>query len=103
MPMTGKKIAWTILAVAACLLVGLFLSLRAHRLRLISDAQSIPIEGAVIERAVDAQNQLPIAGVAIAATDGISSASTQSDAAGYFKLVLKKRVLSDRPVMVTFR
>jgi hypothetical protein len=100
--MTGKKIAWTILAVASCLLIGLFLSLRAHRLRLISDAQLIPIEGAVIQRAVDAQNQVPIAGVAITATDGISSASTQSDAAGYFKLVLKKRVLSDRPVVVTF-
>jgi len=101
--MTGKKIAWTIVAVAACLVVGLLLSLRAHRLRLISDAQSIPIEGAVIQHAADAQNQLPIAGVAIAATDGVAGASTESDAAGYFKMVLKKRVLSDRPVIVTFR
>jgi hypothetical protein len=103
MAMTGKKIAWTILAVASCLVIGLVLSLRAHRLRLISDAQLIPIEGAVIQRDADAQNELPIAEVAVTASDGLTSASTQSDPAGYFKLVLKKRVLSERPVAVTFR
>jgi hypothetical protein len=99
--MTGKKIAWTIAVAVAAILVGL-LVLRAHRLRLVSEAQLIPIEGAVIQSDPDVQNQLPIAGVAITASDGVKSATTQSDAAGYFKLVLKKGVLSDRPVTVTF-
>jgi hypothetical protein len=33
----------------------------------------------------------------------MNNATTRSDAAGYFKLVLKKRVLSDRPVSVMLR
>jgi hypothetical protein len=101
--MTGKKIAWTIIAIAAGVAIVLLLLLRAHRLRSITEAQSIPIEGAVIQRDADAKKELPIAGVQITASDGVKSATAQSDAAGYFKLVLQKGVLSDRPVTVTFR
>ncbi len=101
--MTGKKIAWAIIAVAAGVVIGVLLLMRAHRLRTITEARTIPIEGAVIRRDADANKELPIAGVAITASDGVRSATTESDAAGYFKLVLQKTVLSDRPVTVAFR
>jgi hypothetical protein len=102
--MTEKKIAWTIIAVVAGLVIMVLLLLRAHRLRSsIAERESIPIEGAVIQRDADANKELPIAGVVITASDGVKSATTQSDAAGYFKLVLQKGVLSDRPVTVAFR
>ncbi len=100
--MTGKKIVWTCIAVAAAV-IGLVLLLRAVRPRSIPALQSIPIEGAVIERNADTKNELPIAGVAITASDGVTNATTQSDSSGHFKLVLQKVVLSERPVIVTFR
>jgi hypothetical protein len=102
--MTRKKIIWTIIAVLAVVAaVVLVLLLRAHRLRSIAERQSIPIEGAVIQRDGDPNKELPIASVAITASDGVKSAMAQSDASGYFKLVLKKGVLSERPVTVSFR
>src|SRR6202453_1401146 len=101
--MTGKRIAWAIVAVAVCVVIVVFLLMRAHRLRAITEAQSVPIEGAVIRRDADADVELPIAGVAITASDGVRTATTESDAAGYFNLVLQKTVLSDRPVTVSFR
>jgi hypothetical protein len=101
--MTGKRITWTIILVAAGVTIGVLLLLRAHRLRSIADHELIPIEGAAIQRDADAKKELPIAGVVITASDGVKSASTESDAAGYFHLVLRKGVLSDRPVAVTFR
>jgi hypothetical protein len=100
--MTVKKVVWTIIAVAAVLVLGLWLSLRAHRLRVVSERLSVPIEGAVIQRDPDTKKELPIADVVITASDGVRSAATRSDAAGYFKLVLHKRVLSDLPIKVTF-
>ena len=99
--MTGKKIAWVAIAVVA--VVTTLLLLRAHRLKLISMRQSIAIEGAVIESDADANKELPIADVAITASDGVTSAVTRSEASGYFKLVLHKGVLSGRPVTVSFR
>jgi hypothetical protein len=100
--MTRKRIAWMIAAIAAAVVLSLFL--RAHRLRTIAvEAQSIPIEGAVIRRDADANKELPIFGVSITASDSVKTATTQSDPAGYFKLVLQKGVLSDRPVTVAFR
>jgi hypothetical protein len=101
--MTGKKIAWAIVAVAAGVAIAVLLLMRAHRLRTISEARAIPIEGAVIRRDADANKELPIAGVNITASDGVRTATAESDAAGYFHLILQKTVLSDRPVTVAFR
>jgi hypothetical protein len=103
MSMTGKRITLLVMVVAACVGVGVFFLLRAHRLRLISEALRIPIEGAVIKRDADAQNQLPIGGVVITASDGTKTATTESEASGYFGLVLQKGVLSEKPITVTFR
>src|ERR1700761_9546157 len=98
--MTGKKSAWATIALRAGGGIGVLLLGGAARLRTITEAQTIPIEGAVIRRDTDPNKELPIAGVAITASDGVRSATTESDAAGYFKLVLQKTVLSDRPVTV---
>ena len=99
--MTAKKVVWTIIAVAA--VVVIMLLLRAQRLRSIHVRQSIPIEGAVIQRDADTKKQVPIADVVITASNGVTSATTRSEASGYFKLVLQKTVLSETPVTVTFR
>jgi hypothetical protein len=101
--MTKKKLVWTIIAAAAAVVIGLLWFLHAHRSRLISEQLTVPIEGAVIQRETDSNKQLPIADVIVTASDGVRSAATRSDAAGYFKLVLHKRVLSDLPIRVTFR
>src|ERR1700730_10501 len=101
--MTRKKVIWTMIAVVAAAVIGLLLFQRAQRLRLVQERLSVPIEGAVIQRDVDSKKELPIADVVITASDGVRSAATRSDAAGYFKLVLHKRVLSDLPIKVTFR
>jgi hypothetical protein len=100
--MTEKKAVWTGIALAIAVAIMFFL-LRANRLRSISERQSISIEGAVIQRDADTNKQLPIAGVVITASDGVATATTQSDASGYFKLVVRKRVLSHEPVLVSFR
>jgi hypothetical protein len=99
--MTGKKIAWAMIAVTAAVVVALLV--RAHWLRSVPVHRSITIEGAVIQRDADINKELPIAGVAITASDGARSATTQSEASGYFKLVLQKGVLSGKPVIVSFR
>jgi hypothetical protein len=99
--MTGKKIVWAMIAVAAAVVISLFL--RAHWFRSIPALRSITIEGAVTQRDADTKKELPIAGVAITASDGVKSATTQSDASGYFKLVVQKAVLSEKPVVVSFR
>jgi hypothetical protein len=100
--MTEKKLIWTTVVISAAALTGLFFFLRAHHLREISDRLSVPIEGAVVQRESDPNKQLPISDVNITASDGARSASTQSDASGYFKLVLTKRVLSEQPITVKF-
>lgn len=100
--MTAKKIVWTIVAVAAAVSVALLMLHHVHRLRTIAERQLVPIEGAVVQRDPDPNKRLPIAGVAITASDGVTSAGAQSDASGYFYLVLRKRVLSDRMVQLTF-
>jgi hypothetical protein len=98
--MTGKRIVWTIVAVIAAAVIGVLL--RAHRLRSISVRQSI-IEGAVIQHDTDTKKQLPIDDVVITASDGVNTATTRSEASGYFKLVLQRGVLSNQPVVVSFR
>src|ERR1700691_3409120 len=99
--MTAKKVVWTIIAVAAAAVLGLFL--RTNRLRSINVRQSMPIEGAVIQHDADTKKQVPIANVVITASDSVASATTRSEASGYFKLVLQKGVLSGRPITVSFR
>lgn len=90
-------------AAVAAVIVGVFFLLRAQRLRVLAEALNVPVEGAVIQHDADTKRQLPIADVMITATDGVKSVATTSDSAGYFKLVFKKGVLSDRPLLVRFQ
>ncbi len=89
------------IAAAAVVVIALFL--RAHWLKSIPVHRSITIEGAVMQHDADTKKELPIAGVTVTASDGVKSATTQSEASGYFKLVLQKGVLSEKPVTVSFR
>jgi hypothetical protein len=97
----GKKAVWTIIAVAV--IVVAVLLLRAYWLKSIAVRQSIPIEGAVIRRDVDAEKEVPIADVAITASDGVKNITTQSEASGYFNLVWQTGVLSKKPLIISFR
>jgi hypothetical protein len=99
----SNKVVWTGVAIAVVVVVVLFLFVRVHQLREIADRLAVPIEGAVIQRDADTKKELPIAGVVITASDSGRSAATRSEDSGYFKLVLHKRVLSDEPIIVTFR
>jgi hypothetical protein len=101
--MTKKKIVLAIIVLVAAVALVVVLLLRDQRLRTLAERQAIPIEGAVIQRDADANKELPIANVVITASDGLKSATTQSDGSGYFKLVLQKLVLSESPVTVSFR
>jgi hypothetical protein len=101
--MTEKKLIWTTIAVSAAALTGLFFFLRAHHLQEVSDRLLVPIEGAVVQREGDPNKERPISDVVVTASDGTRTATAQSDASGYFKVVLTKRVLSEQPITVTFR
>jgi hypothetical protein len=63
----------------------------------------IVIRGAVITQNTDARKRLPIAGVEVTATDGISVVRTNSDASGLFTLSLPKRIFRRRVVTLRFR
>jgi hypothetical protein len=99
--MTGKKIIWAIVAVVTAVVIGVLL--REHRLRSLAVYQSISVEGAVIQHDADTKKQLPLADVVITASDGANTATTRSEASGYFKLVLQRGVLSGKPILVSFR
>ncbi len=99
--MKGKSLVWTMIAVLVAVAGVLLLRLYVHRPP--SIRRSIPIEGAVIRRDLDTRKELPIEDVTVTASDGVVSATTQSDAAGYFKLELQRQVWSGQPIVVHFR
>ncbi|AXC13240.1 hypothetical protein ACPOL_3961 [Acidisarcina polymorpha] len=99
--MTRKQVLLTIIAVAAAIVI--VLAMRAHRLRSISVNRPVTIEGAVIQRDGDPKKELPITDVEVTASDGVKTATTRSEASGYYKLVLEKQLLSQRPFEVTFQ
>jgi hypothetical protein len=99
--MKGKALVWTMIAVLVAVAGVLLLRLYVHRPP--SIRRSILIEGAVIRRDLDTRKELPIEDVTVTASDGVVSATTQSDAAGYFKLELQRQVWSGQPIVVHFR
>jgi hypothetical protein len=99
--MKGKALVWTMIALLVAVAGLLLLRLYVHRPP--SIRRSIPIEGAVIRRDLDTRKELPIEDVTVTASDGVVSATTQSDAAGYFKLELQRQVWSGQPIVVHFR
>jgi hypothetical protein len=61
------------------------------------------IQGAVIRRDVDTRKELPISDAMITASDGETSVSTNSDAAGYFKLTLPGSFRPGRSVKLSLQ
>jgi hypothetical protein len=61
------------------------------------------IRGAVITANADPRKRLPILGVEVTATDGISVVRGSSDASGSFAISLRKRILRRRIVSLRFR
>lgn len=92
-----KAVVWTIVAIAAAAAVTV--ALRMHRW----NPRSITIQGAVIRRDEDSRKELPIAGATVTASDGVSSANTESDASGYFKITLPGIGWPSRTVKLSFR
>lgn len=93
-----KIVLWTCVGAAAAALI-VFLVLRANRWR----PRSVSIQGAVIRRDSDTRKQLPIANVAVSATDGAVRMSALSDASGYFNLTFKENVWPGQRLILSFR
>jgi hypothetical protein len=93
-----KFIVWAgvILAVAA---VATVLVMRSHRWR----PRTISIQGAVIRKDADVRKQLPIANVAVTATDGLMTVSTKSDVSGYFNFKYRENVWPGQTLTISFR
>ncbi len=61
------------------------------------------LRGAVITANSDPRKQLPVGGVEITASDGISTVRTSSDPSGLFTVALRKRIFRNHPVTLRFR
>jgi hypothetical protein len=61
------------------------------------------LRGAVITANSDPRKQLPIGGVEITATDGISVVKATSDSSGLFTIALRKRIFRGHLVTLRFR
>ena len=93
-----KWIVWigggAVAAAAVTLLV-----LHSHRWR----PRTLSIQGAVIRKDSDTRKELPIANVAVTATDGLITVRTQSDASGYFNLKFQENIWPGQTVTLSFR
>ena len=78
-----KTILWAAAVIAVVATLAL-LWMRQHSWR----SRTITIQGAVIYNNIDPRKQRPIAGATVTASNGVSSVSVQSEASGYFKIVL---------------
>lgn len=97
--MKRKKALLWIVAGAAVAATATLVALRLHHWR----PGSLAIQGAVIRNDTDTRKQLPISDASVTASDGVTSASTESDASGYFKLTLPGVVWPGRIVNLSFR
>jgi len=84
-------------AVVAAVITGLVV--RSHRWR----PRTITLQGAVIRKDADTRKELPVANVAVIATDGLMTVRTQSDASGYFNLKFRENVWPGQTVTLSFR
>ena len=91
-------LVWAIIAVVASTM-AITLAVRMHRW----SAGTTRIKGAVIVRDDDTRKELPIADVAVTASDGATSATTQSNASVYFDLLFKGGVWPGQTVTLSFR
>ena len=96
--MKGRRVlVWTIVGVAAGV-AAIALVMHMHRW----SAGAMRIKGAVIRRDTDSRRELPISDVQVTASDGVTSATTQSNASGYFNLPFQGGVWPGRTVILSF-
>jgi hypothetical protein len=94
----NQVLVWaTIGAVAAAATITV--AVRIHRW----SAGTTRIKGAVILRDDDTRRELPISDVQVTASDGATSATTQSNASGYFNLPFRGGVWPRQTVILSFR
>jgi hypothetical protein len=93
----GSVLSIVIAVAVAAAVAGLLVRLYRWRPRLTT------IQGAVIRRAEDPPKQQPIAGVLVTASRGVVSASTQSDASGYFRIRFPEVIWPGQTVRLSFR
>ena len=91
-------VIWAIIAVVAGATAAVF-AVRMHSW----SAGTARIKGAVILRDDDSRKELPIADVAVTASDGATTAATQSNGSGYFNLPYQGDVWSGQIVTLSFR
>ncbi|HEY1804412.1 MAG TPA: hypothetical protein VGG45_08010 [Terracidiphilus sp.] len=96
--MSRRKIAW-IVAVVAGAALAVVLGVLIHHWR----PRSLTIRGAVIRQDDDTRKQSPIADVLITASDGVTSRSVRSDAAGYFSVKFPEAVWPGQTVNLDFQ
>jgi len=91
----GNKIAtWVILFFG---IAGVIAGVLLH------GRQPVTLRGAVLRQDKDPNKQLPIADVLITATNALGTASSTSNAAGFFGLTLPKGLRRRQPVLLQFR
>ncbi len=61
------------------------------------------IKGAVIRRDNDTRRELPIAGVDVTVSNGVTSATTESEESGYFNIPFSRRVWPGQTMTLSFR
>jgi hypothetical protein len=92
-----QLIAWISIGVVAAVMAIAF-GVRLHRWR----EGATRIRGAVIRRDDDPQREMPISDVLVTASDGVTTATTKSDASGYFNLPFQGGVWPGHVVTLTF-
>jgi hypothetical protein len=92
-----KFVVWTIIiAAAAGATIGISLTLR----RLFPG--SMRIQGAVIRKDDDTRKERPIPDAVVTVSDGKTTATTESDARGYFRLTFPKRIWQGQTLQLSF-
>jgi hypothetical protein len=94
-----KKVLLSVIAGAAVVASAAIVILKQHQWR----PGSLTIQGAVIRSDSDPRKQLPISGATVTAIDGVTSATAESDASGYFKIRLPGVVWPGKIVNLKFR
>jgi hypothetical protein len=93
-----KWILWAGVGIVAAA-VATVLIVRSQRWR----PRTITIQGAVIRKDADPRKELPVANVAVIATDGLMTVRTLTDASGYFNLHFRENVWPGQTVTLSFR
>jgi hypothetical protein len=93
-----QVVVWAVIGVVAGATAIAFV-VRLHHW----SAGAMRIQGAVIRRDDDSRREAPISDVVVIASDGATSATTHSNASGFFNLVFRGGVWPGQTVVLSFR